>query len=147
MGLQEKLLEDMKSAMKSGDQIKLDTLRMLRSQLKNAAISSGKDLSEQDVMGVLSKEAKKRKEAVELYKEGGRDELAEKEEKEFEIIQSYLPEALSEDEIIKVIKKVIQETGAEGMRDMGKVMGQVMGQVKGRADGGEIQALVKKMLS
>ena len=119
MGLQEKLLEDMKSAMKSGDQVKLDTVRMLRSQLKNANISSGKELSDQDVIGVLSKEAKKRKEAIELYKEGGREELAAKEEKEYEIIRSYLPEEMSEEALVEIIKKVIQETGAEGMRDMG----------------------------
>jgi len=147
MGLQDRLLEDMKSAMKSGDQVKLDTIRMLRSQLKNANISSGEELSEQDVIGVLSKEAKKRKEAIELYKQGGREELAEKEEKEHEIIRSYLPEVLSDEAISKVIQKVIQETGAEGLRDMGKVMAQVMAQVKGRADGGQVQALVKKKLS
>ena len=147
MELQDKLLEDMKSAMKSGDQVKLDTIRILRSQLKNANISSGEELSEQDVIGVLSKEAKKRKEAIELYKQGGREELADKEEKEFEIIHSYLPEALPDEAISEIIQKVIQEIGAEGLHDMGKVMGQVMAQVKGRADGGQVQAMVKKMLS
>lgn len=147
MGLQEQLLEDMKSAMKSGDQVKLDTLRMLRAQLKNATIALGEELSEQDVLSVLSKEAKKRKESIALYKEGGREDLAAKEENEHEIISSYLPEAMSEEAIAETIQNVIQETGAEGLRDMGKVMGQVMAKVKGRADGSQVQQLVKKMLS
>jgi uncharacterized protein YqeY len=146
MGLQEKLLDDMKTAMKSGNKVALETLRMLRSQLKNASIAKGEDLSEEDVIGVLSKEAKKRKESFELYRQGGREDLAEKEEMEMQIIVSYLPEALSEEELAKIIDKAIVETEAESLRDMGKVMGVVMPQVKGRADGKAVQEMVKKKL-
>jgi len=146
MGLQEKLLDDMKTAMKSGNKIALETLRMLRSQLKNASIAKGEDLSEEDVVGVLSKEAKKRKESLELYRQGGREDLAEKEEMEMQIIVSYLPEALSEDELAKIVDKAVVETEAESLRDMGKVMGVVMPQVKGRADGKAVQEMVKKKL-
>jgi uncharacterized protein YqeY len=146
MGLQEKLLDDMKTAMKSGNKVALETLRMLRSQLKNASIAKGEDLSEEDVIGVLSKEAKKRKESFELYRQGGREDLAEKEEMEMQIIASYLPEALSEDELAKIIDKAVVETEAESLRDMGKVMGVVMPQVKGRADGKAVQEMVKKKL-
>ena len=146
MGLQEKLLDDMKTAMKSGNKVALETLRMLRSQLKNASIAKGEDLLEEDVMGVLSKEAKKRKESLELYRQGGREDLAEKEEMEMQIIASYLPEALSEDELAKIVDKAVVETEAESLRDMGKVMGVVMPQVKGRADGKAVQEMVKKKL-
>ncbi len=146
MGLQEKLLDDMKTAMKSGNKVALETLRMLRSQLKNASIAKGEDLSEEDVLGVLSKEAKKRKESFELYRQGGREDLAEKEEMEMQIIVSYLPEALSEDELVQIVDKAIVETEAESLRDMGKVMGVVMPQVKGRADGKAVQEMVKKKL-
>ena len=146
MGLQEKLLDDMKTAMKSGNKVALETLRMLRSQLKNASIAKGEDLSEDNVMSVLSKEAKKRKESLELYKQGGREDLAEKEEMEMQIIMSYLPEALSEDELEKIVDKAVVETEADSLRDMGKVMGLVMPQVKGRADGKVVQEMVKKKL-
>jgi uncharacterized protein YqeY len=120
---------------------------MIRSQLKNASIAQGKELSEEEVIDVLSKEAKKRKESLELFKQGGREDLAEKEQQELNIITSYLPAVLSEDEVLGIIDKAITEVGAEGMQDMGKVMGKVMPEVKGRADGKAVQELVKKKLS
>ena len=147
MGLEERLLEDMKTGMKSGDKLAVETLRMLRSQIKNASIAKGEDLSEDDVIGVLSKEAKKRKESLALFKEGGRKDLVEKEQKELDLITSYLPEALSDDELLGIVQNAIDESGAEGLRDMGKVMGLVMPKVKGRADGKMVQELVKKKLS
>ena len=147
MGLEQKLVDDMKSAMKSGDKMLLGSIRMLRAQLKNASIAKGKDLSDEDVIEILSREAKKRKESLELYKKGGRADLVEKEEKELAIITSYLPEQLSQDEIEKIVDEIIAETGAESLRDMGKVMGAVMQKVKGRADGKIVQEIVKKKLS
>ena len=147
MGVEAKLLDDMRAAMKSGNKVALETSRMIRSQLKNASIAKGKDLSEEDVIDVLSKEAKKRKESLELFKQGGREDLAEKEQHELNIITSYLPAALSEDEVLGIIDKAVAEVGAEGMQDMGKVMGKVMPEVKGRADGKVVQELVKKKLS
>jgi len=147
MRLEQKLVDDMKSAMKSGDKILLGTIRMLRAQLKNASIAKGKDLSDEDIIEVLSREAKKRKESLELYKKGGRADLAQKEEKELAIITSYLPEQLSQEEVEKIIDEIITETGAESLRDMGKVMSAVMQKVKGRADGKMVQEIVRKKLS
>jgi hypothetical protein len=147
MKVEAKLLDDMKAAMKSGDKVAVETLRMIRSQLKNASIAKGKDLSEEDVIDVLSNEAKKRKESLELFKQGRREDLAEKEQQELNIITSYLPAALSEDEVSGIIDKAVVEVGAQGMQDMGKVMGKVMPEVKGRADGKAVQELVKKKLS
>jgi len=137
----------MKAALKSGDKLVLETLRMLRAQMKNVTIAKGEDLSEEDVFGILSKEVKKRKESIKLYNEGGREELAEKEEKEMKILTAYMPEELSTEELDTIVSKAISETDAEGMKDMGKVMGAVMPQVKGRADGKVIQDLVKAKLS
>ena len=147
MGLQERLFEDMKSAMKSGDKVTLETLRMLRSQIKNASISKGGDLSDDDVTGVLSKEAKRRKESIDLYTEGNRKDLVQQETKELEIITSYLPEMMSKEELLKMVDRTIRETGAESIKDMGKVMGAVMPQIKGRADGKAVQEIVRGRLS
>ena len=146
MELQEQLLEDMKAAMKSGDKARVEALRMIRSQVKNAHIAKGEELTDDDVIGVLTKEAKKRKESIALYEEGGRDELAEAEKRELELIQSYMPEALTQDELDRMVREAIEESGAESLREMGKVMGLVMARVKGRADGRAVQELVKKKL-
>ena len=146
MGLQEKLLDDMKLAMKSGDKIALETLRMLRSQIKNVSISKGEELTDDEVIGVLTKEAKKRKESLELYKQGEREDLADKEEAEMKIINAYLPEALSQEELEKIVSQAITETGAESLQEMGKVMGTVMPRIKGRADGKVVQEMVRMKL-
>lgn len=146
MALADQLLQDMKTAMKSGDKITLETIRMVRSQIKNVEVQKGETLTDEDIFQVLTKEAKRRKESIEMYKEGGRDDLAENESKELNVIQSYLPEALSEDELLAIIADAIEKTGARGMSDMGKVMGAVMPQTKGRADGKMIQNLVRQKL-
>jgi uncharacterized protein len=147
MGLQEKLLQDMHSALKSGDREVLETLRMIRAQIHNAEIERSRELDEADIVDVLSKEAKKRKEAIEMYEKGGRDDLARKESHELKIISGYLPKALTEDEIQLLVKDAIVQTGAGGLHDMGKVMGSIMPRVKGRADGKIIQEWVRKQLS
>ena len=147
MQLQDKLFEDMKTAMKSGDKISLETIRMLRSQIKNASLSKSDELTEEDILGVLSKEAKRRKESIGLFKQGGRNDLVEQETLELEIISSYLPEALSEKELENIVINAIRETGAESMSDMGKVMSVVMSKIKGRADGSAVQALVRQKLN
>ena len=147
MGLQEILLNDMKAAMKSGDTTALDTLRMLRSQVNNARIAKGEELSEEEMIEVLAKDAKRRKESIEAYKQGERDDLVAQETRSLEVTASYLPEALSDDELKAVVKDVIEETGAEGMKDMGKVMGALMPRVKSRADGKLVQDMVKNSLS
>lgn len=147
MNIDERLIQDMKTAMKTNDRVKLDTIRLIRAQLKNATISKGNELSENGVIEVLQKEVKRRKESIVMYKEGGRQDLVERETQELEIINSYLPEALNEKELNDIIDQAIKEIKAEGMGDIGKVMGVIMPQVKGRADGKEVQELVKKKLS
>lgn len=146
MALADQLLQDMKTAMKSGDKITLETIRMVRSQIKNVEVQKGEALTDEDILQVLTKEAKRRKESIDMYTKGGRDDLAENESKELDVIQSYLPEALSEDELFAIIADAIEKTGAQGMSDMGKVMGMVMPQTKGRADGKMIQNLVRQKL-
>jgi uncharacterized protein YqeY len=146
MGIQDKIQEDMKAALKSGNRLVLETLRLVRAHIKNASIDKGEDLSDDDVYGVLSKEIKKRKESIELFRKGGREELAEKEEKEMEVLSAYMPEALSPEELNAIVSRAIAETNSETMRDMGKVMAVVMPQVRGRADGKVIQDLVRTKL-
>lgn len=145
--IEKKLLEDLKTAMKEKDSVKLETIKLLRAAIKNAKIEKGEDLTEEDIFRIIRKEIKKRTEAIELYKQGGRQELAEKEKKEKEILESYLPPMLSEEEIKKLAQEVIKETGAIDLKDMGKVMKEMMQRVKGRADGATVNKIVRELLS
>ncbi len=146
MGLQEKLNEDMKAAMKKGDKLRVDTIRMVRAQMKDAQIAKMAELGPEDELAILQNAAKKRREAIELYKKGGRDDLLEKEIAELAIISEYLPKALTEEELHAIIEAVIQETGAKSAADFGKVMGKVAQQTKGRADGKILQQMVRERL-
>lgn len=147
MTLQEQILEDLKAAMKAKDSLKVDTLRMVRAQMKDQQISKGKELTEEDELAVLTSAAKKRKEAIEMYAKSQREDLLAKEQRELEIISSYLPEQLSESEIEQFVAKIINETGASSLKDMGKVMGLTMKELKGKADGKLVQDIVRKKLS
>ena len=133
---------DMKAAMKAREKEKLQTIRTLLSSLKNARIDKGEDLDEDDIVSVLSTEAKKRREAAEAYSEGGRAELAEKEEAELEVIEEYLPPQMTDDEAEALVDEAIETTGASSKADMGKVMGFVMPKVKGRYDGSKVKDIV-----
>jgi len=149
MGLKEKLADDIKNAMKSGDKIKLEVARMLQTMLKRREIerrAEGKELTEEDEIQVIKSEIKKRKEAIELFEKGGRNDLAEKERKELEILNEYLPEQMSEEEIAKFVDNVIKEIGATSPKDFGKVMGRVMKELAGKADGAVVQKIVKEKL-
>jgi len=148
--LKEQLLEDLKQAMLAKDEQRLSTIRMLKSALQYYEINkggAGYTATDEDVMDVVEKEVKKRREAIEMYKTGGRNELAEKEEKELQILQAYLPEQLSEDEVKKLVDEAVNSTGASTMQDMGKVMGALMPKVKGKADGNLVSKLVREKLS
>ena len=147
MSIQEKLLEDMKSAMKSGDKLRLETIRGLRSQLKNHEIDKGRPLTDEDAVTVLTGAAKKRKESIELFKQGNRLDRASDEENELNIIQEYLPKQLTEKEISELVDQVIEEVSPTSPQDMGKVMGTLMPQVKGRADGKIVQKIVQQKLA
>ena len=146
MSLKQQLLDDMKEALRAKEKIRLNTIRMLRSQIKNREIERGEELSDDEVLQVLSKAEKTRKEAIELYRRGNREDLAAQEETELAVIRGYMPERLSEDELRALIGQVVAEVGAEGMRDMGKVMGAIMPKVRGRADGQLVNRLVKERL-
>lgn len=145
--LTEKLQEDLKQAQLSRDEIKVSTLRLLISEINNTKIAKGSELSDQDVLGVIQREAKKRRESIESFKKGGRDDLAQKEELELNILTTYLPAQLSNEELTKIIEESITELGATSLQDMGKVMSGVMAKVSGRADGGTVSSLVKEKLS
>lgn len=140
------LKTDMKEAMKAKDKDTLSTVRMLISSLQNQAIELKRDLTEDDILDVLSTEAKKRRDAAEQYREGDREELAEKEDTELEVIEKYLPKQLSDTEVAQMIDEVISEVGAETKRDMGKVMGPMMQKVKGRFDGSKVKDMVLEKL-
>lgn len=146
MNLQDKLNEDYKAAMKSGDKLRIETLRLLRAQLKDAKISKMEALTPEEEIAALSNAAKKRREAIEMYKQGGRNDLLEKEAAELAIISAYLPQALSAEEVARIIDTAIKETGAAAAGDMGKIMGKIMPQVKGRADGKMVQQMVRERL-
>jgi len=142
-----KLQEEMKAAMKSGDKDKLSTIRMLISEIKKVQIDSKKELSDEEIISILQKYIKQRKEAYVQYEQAGRKDLAEKELKEIEIVQQFLPPPLSEEELIKIVEETIKEVGASSIKDMGKVVKAVMDKVKGRAEGYLISKIVKEKLS
>lgn len=147
MSLFEQLTEDMKTAMKAGEKERLSTIRLLRGSIKSEAIDKRADLTEEEEIAVLSSAAKKRKESIQAYRDGGREDLAQKEERELEVIQSYLPQPLTPDEIEKIVDAAIEQTGAKTIHDLGKVMPVVMQQIKGRADGKSVNAVVRNRLA
>ena len=147
MNLKEQLQKDFLAAMKAKDQNRVLVLRALRGKMRDLEIEKRGELTEQEMLGVLTNAAKQRQDSIQAYREGGREDLVAQEEMELALIKNYLPEQLSDTEIEKIVDSAIAETGAETMRDIGKVMGKVMPQVKGRADGSTVQSLVKSKLS
>ncbi|MCH8957439.1 GatB/YqeY domain-containing protein [candidate division KSB1 bacterium] len=147
MEIQNRLSEDLKTAMKAKEKIKVETIRMVRAQLKDFQIAKGDELTEEDEISVLINAAKKRKEALELYEKSDRQDLIEQEKQELEIISAYLPAQLSKEEVEKVVLKVIEEVGASSPQDLGKVMGATMKDLKGKADGKMVQEIVREKLS
>ena len=147
MGFADTIGNDLKTAMKAGDKIALEVLRMLKSELKYKEIELGRDLNDEDYLSVLSSAAKRRRESINEFKKGGRDDLADKESAELDILNKYLPQQLSDAEIEKVVDEVIAEVGATTPADIGKVMKSVMPRVKGRADGRKINEIVGKKLN
>ena len=147
MSLKEKLLSNMKEAMKSKDSVKLGTVSSVISAVKNQEIDLKKELSEEEILTIVSREVKKRKEAAVLYEKGNRPELKEKEIQEMKILQTYLPEQVSEKDLRRRIQEVIDETGAEGMKDFGKIMKILVPEFKGKADNSLIKELANEYLN
>ena len=144
--LKDQLTSDQKAAMKAGDKPRLGTIRLIMAAIKQQEVDTRKDLTDDDVIAILTKMVKQRRDSVEQYTNAGRTDLAEQEEAEIAIIEHYLPEQLSTEEIAAIIDEVIAATGASGPQDMGKVMGQLKGKLAGRADMGAASALVKQKL-
>jgi uncharacterized protein YqeY len=144
--LRVKLSDDLKQAMKAGDIVRRDTLRMLIASVNNAEIAKQAALTDADILGVVSKEVKRHQESIDAFKKGNRADLVAKEEAEMAILQGYLPKQMSRDEIIAAAKEVITAVGAKGMGDKGKVMQQLMPKLKGKADGKAINDVVTGLL-
>ena len=144
--LKAQLTDDMKAAMKGGDKARLAVIRLINAAIKQREVDERIELNDEQVLAVLDKMVKQRRDSITQYTDAGRTDLADVEQAEVEIIQTYLPAALSDDEIAGIIEQAIADTGASGMADMGKVMGKVKPQVRGRADMGAVSGLVKAKL-
>ena len=144
--LKQKLTDDLKQAMKGGDKVRLSVLRLVMASIKNTEIARQAELEDSDILGVITKEVRQHQESVAAFKEGNRPDLVAKEETELAILQGYLPEQVSREEIVAEARRVIEEVGAEGARDKGKVMPKLIAKLKGRADGREINAVVTELL-
>jgi len=146
MTLFEKIETDMRNAMKSGNEIVRNTLRMVKAELLNEKTKTGKDLTEELSLEVVSRCAKKRKEAMTEFKKAGREDLASKEAEELAVIETYLPKQLSQEEILAAVDAKIASLGSVSAKDMGRLMGEVMKELKGRADGNDVKKAVASRL-
>lgn len=143
----EKINQDLTGAMKAKDEVKVSTLRMLSAAFKNRQIELGKELNEEEILEVIAKSAKQHKESIAAYEAGGRQDLVDREKTELSIIEKFLPEQMSEEEIVKVVVETIGQTGASGVADTGKAIGAVMAKIKGKADGNIVSKLVREKLA
>ncbi len=146
MSLKENLLSDIKGALKAKESLKLNTIRGLISEIKNREIALRRELGGDEIISIISTQIKKRKEAASLFKKGGRNDLFEQESQEMVILQEYLPEQVSEDELRRRVQEVITELGIAEMKDLGRVMKVIIPEFKGRADNGQIKNLVAECL-
>ncbi len=148
MTLKEKIIEDLKVAMKSGDKLKLETIRSIKALILEFEKSgAARELTTDDEIKMLTTAAKKRKDSIEQFRNAGREELAQKEERELEILSEYLPKQLSEEDVINEVKRIAGEIGASSKDDFPKLMPEVMKQLKGKADGKVVRSIVEKLLS
>lgn len=143
MNLKQRIEQDMRLAQKSGDKLKLSLTRLLKSDIRYNEIEKGKELSDEEV---LFSSAKKHRDSIEQFREGGREDLAKQEEEELNLILEYMPEQFSSEEVERLVEESIAEVGAEGEKDIGKVMKALMPKVKGRADGKTVNLLVSSKL-
>ena len=147
MSLKAQLTEDMKSAMKAGDKDRLKVVRLMLADIKRVEIDSRQEVDEAGVLSILEKAVKQRRDSIEQFDKGGREDLSAIEKTELDIIQTYLPEQLGEDELTALVDEIIAATGAESIRDMGKVMGAIKAKAAGKADMGAVGAMVKARLA
>ena len=147
MSLKERLMEDLKASMKNKDRMRKDAITLVRAAIKQREVDERIELSDEDIIDIISKQVKQKKDSIESFEQGGRSDLAQSTQEEIDILMEYLPRQLDENEIDEIVKQTIDEIGANSIKDMGKVMSAVMPKVKGRADGGLINKLVKQYLS
>ncbi len=147
MSLQDRLVEDIKDAMRQKDELRRTTLRMIRSAIQYEEIAKREPLDDPGVVDILSRMVRQHQESITEFQRGNRPDMVEREEAELAIVRSYLPEQLSSDDIADLARKAIADVGAAGPGDMGKVMGQLMPQVRGKADGGEVSRVVNELLA
>ena len=145
--LKQKLTDDLKQALKSGDKVRRSVIRLVMSAIKNAEIARQSALGDADILGIVAKEARQRRESIEAFKQGNRQDLVAQEEAELAILEGYLPQQMTREEIIQAARLIIEEMGAQGPGDKGKVMPKLIAQLKGRADGREINAVVTDLLN
>lgn len=145
--LKQKLMDDLKRALKGGDKVKSSVIRLVMAAIKNAEIARQATSNDADILGVIAKQVRQRQESIEAFKQGNRQDLVAQEEAELAVLNEYLPSQMPREEIIAEARRVIDELGAVGLSDKGKVMPQLIAQLKGRADGREINAVVSELLS
>lgn len=147
MNLKERLMADLKEAMRRGDTMRRDTIRMARAVVLNAEIAWQHEANDQEVQQVIAQEVKRRLEAIELFRRGGRDDLVRTEEAQLVVLREYLPEQLTREQITEVARRIIDELGATGLTQMGPVMRQVLAELKGKADGRMVNEIVRELLA
>ncbi len=145
--LKQKLMDDLKQAIRGGDKVSRSVIRLVMAAIKNAEIARQASLDNADVLGVIAKEVRQRQESIEAFKQGNRPDLVAQEEAEMAVLNEYLPRQMTRDEIIAEVRRVIEEVGAHGLSDKGKVMPKLIAQLKGKADGREINAVVTELLA
>jgi uncharacterized protein len=147
MGLQQQLLTDMQNAMRGGDVVRRDTIRMVRAAIRNTEIELQREATDEDVLQIISRQVKQRNESIEMFRQGGREDLVAEEEAQKAVLEEYLPDQLSEQEIEEVVREIVTELGANDMRQMGAVMRAAMQRLQGRADGSVVNQIVRDILS
>jgi len=145
--LKQKLTDELKQAMRAGDKMKCSVIRLVMAAVKNAEKARQADLEDGDILGIIAKEVRQRNESIEAFKQGNRQDLIAQEEAELAILQEYLPQQMTREEIIVEVRRVIEEVGAQGPSDKGKVMPKLIAQLKGKADGRDINAVVTELLA
>jgi len=145
--LKQKLTDDLKQAMRAGDKVRRSVIRLAMAAIKNAEIARHAALDDTDILGIIAKEARQRQESIEAFRQGNRQDLVAQEEAELAVLKEYLPRQMTREEIIAAARQVIEEVGAQGPSDKGKVMPKLIAQLKGKADGREINAIVTELLS
>jgi len=145
--LKQKLVDDLKQALRGGDTVRRSVIRLVMAAIKNAEIARQSSLDDADVLGIIAKEVRQRRESIEAFKQGDRPDLVTQEEAELVILEEYLPQQMTREEIMQAARRVIEEVEAQGPGDKGKVMPKLIAQLKGRADGREINAVVTELLA